>query len=69
MLMMYALSRTVVHKLCRGELASTVGVKCLQLEVGLVLHPHLDVLDGSQGRSQPSRPPGSGHFLMGSLVH
>jgi hypothetical protein len=46
--MMHALSRIVVHELCRGELASVVGVKCLQLEAGLALRPRLDVLDGSR---------------------
>jgi hypothetical protein len=30
MLMMHALSRTVVHELYRGELASVVGARCLQ---------------------------------------
>jgi hypothetical protein len=45
---MHALSRTVIHKLHHGELASAVGVKCLQLEADLTLHPHLDVLDGSR---------------------
>jgi hypothetical protein len=46
-LMMHALSRTVVRELCRGELASVIGAKCLQLEAELALHPRLDVLDGS----------------------
>jgi hypothetical protein len=45
---MHALSRTVVHDLCRCELASTVGAKCLQIEARLTLHPRLDVLDGSR---------------------
>jgi hypothetical protein len=34
-LMMHALSRTVVRELCHGELASAVSVKCLQFEAGL----------------------------------
>jgi hypothetical protein len=45
--MMHALSRTVVRELYRGELASAVGAKWLQLEAGLALCPHLFVLDGS----------------------
>jgi hypothetical protein len=45
---MHALSRTVVCELHRGELASAVSVKCLQLEAGLALHSRLDVLDGSR---------------------
>jgi hypothetical protein len=48
MLMMHALSRTVVCELRRSELASTVGAKCLQLEAGLALRSRLDVLDGSR---------------------
>jgi hypothetical protein len=47
-LTMHALSRTVVHELCRSELTSTVGAKCLQLEAGLALYLRLDVLDGSR---------------------
>jgi hypothetical protein len=46
--MMQALSRTIVHELCHGELASAVSAKCLQLEAGLTLCPRLDVLDGSR---------------------
>jgi hypothetical protein len=46
-LMMHTLSHTVVCELYRGELTSAVGAKCLQLEAGLTLCPHLDVLDGS----------------------
>jgi hypothetical protein len=45
--MMHALSRTIVHEFYRGKLASVVGAKSLQLEVGLALCPCLDVLDGS----------------------
>jgi hypothetical protein len=45
--MMHALSYTVVCKLCRGELASTVSAKCLQLDARLALCLHLDVIDGS----------------------
>jgi hypothetical protein len=47
-LTMHILSQTVVHELHRGELASAIGAKCLQLEVGLALCPCLDVLDGSR---------------------
>jgi hypothetical protein len=47
-LTMHALSRTIVHELHRGELASAVGAKCLQLEAGLAFRPHLDVLDVSR---------------------
>jgi hypothetical protein len=43
---MHALSRTIVRKLCRGELTSTVGTNYLQLKVRLALCPCLDVLDG-----------------------
>jgi hypothetical protein len=46
-LKMHALSRTVVHELHHGELASTVSAKCLYLETGLALRPCLHVLDGS----------------------
>jgi hypothetical protein len=46
-LTMHTLSRTIVREFYRGELASTVGGKCLQLEAGLTLCPRLDVLDGS----------------------
>jgi hypothetical protein len=45
---MHALSRTVVRELHRGELASAVSVKCLQLEARLALRSRLDVLDGSR---------------------
>jgi hypothetical protein len=46
-LTMQALS-TIVHEFYRGELASTVSAKCLQLEARLALCPCLDVLDGSR---------------------
>jgi hypothetical protein len=45
---MHALSRTIVHELCRGELTYTVGAKCLQLEARLALCLRIDVLDGSR---------------------
>jgi hypothetical protein len=61
-LMMHALSRTIVREFCRGELASTVGAKCLHLKAGLTLCPCLDVLDGNsctilgRNRSYPHVP-------------
>jgi hypothetical protein len=42
------LNRTIVREFYRGELTSTVGAKCLQLEAGLTLCPLLDVLYGSR---------------------
>jgi hypothetical protein len=61
-LMMHALSHTVVSKLHRGEQISTISVKCLQLEAGLTLRSCLVVLDGSRcmilgrNRSYPHVP-------------
>jgi hypothetical protein len=46
-LMMQALSSTLVRELHHAELTSAVSAKCLQLEAGLTLRPCLDVLDGS----------------------
>jgi hypothetical protein len=42
--MMNALSCIVVCELHRGVLTSMVGAKCLQLEAGLALCPHLEPL-------------------------
>jgi hypothetical protein len=45
---MHTLSRAVLRKLPRGELASTDGAEHPQLQAGLAFRPCLDLLDSNR---------------------